>query len=95
MDKSNKKEFLEALFAVKTEKELESFLHAMLTPQEIDDLPKRMAIFKMLAQGVPHHTIAKRLKVGVATVTRGSQEMQRGNIQKTAWWQNLASQLRG
>lgn len=90
----NKKEFLEALLSITTEKELSSFLSAMMTPQEIDDLPKRMAIFKLLSQGVPQHTIARRLQVGVATVTRGSQELQRGNIQKTAWWQNLTSQAR-
>lgn len=89
-----KDELLESLLAVKTKEEMEAFLMGILTQQELADLPKRLEIFKMLKAGIPQHEIAKKLGVGVATVTRGSHELGRGNIQKTGWWRGL-SELSG
>jgi TrpR family trp operon transcriptional repressor len=94
MDHDFKEELLESLLAVKTKGEMESFLSGLLTPQELADLPKRLEIFKMLKAGIPQHEIAKKLGVGVATVTRGSHELQRGQIQQTGWWRSL-SELSG
>jgi Trp operon repressor len=34
----------------------------------------------MLKSGIPQHEIAEKLGVGVATVTRGSKEIQKGNF---------------
>ena len=84
-----REEFLESLLQIKSKAEMEAFLNGILTPQELTDLPKRLEIFKMLKAGIPQHEIAKRLGVGVATVTRGSHELQRGQIQKTGWWRKL------
>ena len=89
-----KDELLESLLAVTTKGEMEAFLNSILTPQELADLPKRLEIFKMLKAGIPQHEIAKKLGVGVATVTRGSHELHRGQIQQTGWWRNL-SELSG
>lgn len=86
-----REELLDSLLRVKSKDEMESFLHGILTPQELEELPKRLEIFKMLKAGIPQHEIAKKLGVGVATVTRGSHELQRGNIQKTGWWRSLSS----
>lgn len=94
MSSIQREELLESLLAVKTKQEMEAFLMGILTPQELADLPKRLEIFKMLKVGIPQHEIAKKLGVGVATVTRGSLELQRGNIQKTGWWRSLST-LRG
>ncbi len=63
---------------------MREFLLALLTPKEIEELPKRIEIVKMLKRGVPQHTIAQKLGVGVATVTRGSKEVQKGRFSNIA-----------
>jgi TrpR family trp operon transcriptional repressor len=84
----------ESLLKLKTRKEMEAFLAGVLTEKEREELPKRLAIFAMLKEGIPQHEIADKVGVGVATVTRGSLELQRGYIQQTSWWRNLTP-LRG
>lgn len=88
MNSQDKHTISESLLSVETASEMELFLSSILTPKERQELPKRLAIFALLKQGVPQHEIAERVGVGVATVTRGSIELQRGQIQKTAWWRN-------
>ena len=56
------------------------FLLGILTPRELQELPTRLEIVKLLKQGVPHHQIAESLGTGVATVTRGSKEIQKGRF---------------
>lgn len=63
---------------------MREFLLALLTQKEIEELPKRIEIVKMLKRGVPQHTIAQKLGVGVATVTRGSKEVQKGRFSNIA-----------
>lgn len=70
----------EILLQIKTKEEMESFLHGLLTPKELIELPTRIRIVKMLKKGLPQHTIAKELGVGVATVTRGSREIKKGRF---------------
>lgn len=94
MSDSYKEELVESLLHITGKDEMESFLTGILTQQELAELPKRLEIFKMLKAGIPQHEIAKKLSVGVATVTRGSHELQRGHIQKTGWWRSLSA-LRG
>ena len=65
---------------IHSEHELEDFLIGILTPKEIIELSRRVDIVRMLKQGVQHHIIAERLGVGVATVTRGSKELQKGRL---------------
>lgn len=94
MDYQIPTELLDSLLQVKTRKEMEALLRGLLTQKELDELPKRLEIFKQLKKGIPQHEIAQNVGVGVATVTRGSMEVQRGYIQKTSWWRSL-SQMRG
>ena len=54
---------------------LDSFLTDLLTPVEYTEIKKRWEIIKMLDRGVNQHEIAKKLGVGIATVTRGSREL--------------------
>lgn len=63
------------LLSLKNEKEVEEFLTAIFTPQEIIQIPKRLEIIHLLKKKTPQHLIAKKLKIGVATVTRGSREL--------------------
>ena len=82
MSKSDwrRRELLKTLLSIKSEKELENFLEGILTPKELDEIPMRLQIVKMLKKGIPQHSIAEKLGIGVATVTRGSKEIQRGNF---------------
>lgn len=66
---------------IKTEKEMENFLLGLLTAKEIIELPMRIRIVEMLKKAIPQHEIAEKLGVGVATVTRGSNEIKKGRFQ--------------
>lgn len=79
------------LLALQDKKELREFLRGILTPKELAEIPIRLEIVRLLKKGVPQHAIAKKLGVGVATVTRGSKELSRGRFQhmKTATWRAL------
>ncbi len=59
---------------------LENLLRGLLTPSEIQEFAQRIEIVKLLKKGVGQHEIAKKLKVGVATVTRGAKEIKQGNF---------------
>lgn len=60
------------------------FLSDLLTPRELEELGMRWQIFTLLEQGVPQREIAKRLGVGIATVTRGARVL--SNPKNTIRW---------
>ena len=83
MDKKNKVgELVEAFLKNKTNAEMLDFLKGILTPRELEELTTRLQIVKFIKKGLPHQEIARRLKVGVATVTRGSRELKMGRFKK-------------
>jgi TrpR family trp operon transcriptional repressor len=63
-----------------SKEKLENLLKGLLTPKEIQELAERFRIVRLLKQGVGQHEIAKKLGIGVATVTRGSKEIKIGNF---------------
>jgi TrpR family trp operon transcriptional repressor len=73
-------EFINVLLSIKSNSKMEDFLNGILTPKELLELPNRLKIIKMLKKGISQHEIAGDLKVGVATVTRGSKELQNGRF---------------
>lgn len=73
-------ELLNVILACKDKKELVNLLEGILTPKELEEIPTRLQIVKMLKKGIPQSKIAQELGIGVATVTRGSKEIQRGNF---------------
>ena len=75
-------ELVQAFLKNKTSSELLDFLKGILTPKELDEVVTRLQIIKLLKKGLPHQEIARRLKVGVATVTRGSRELRMGRFKK-------------
>lgn len=65
----------EALAEIKDREEMKDFLGAILTPAEYKAIPLRLAIVKMLKNGLTQREIVERLGVGIATVTRGAREL--------------------
>lgn len=80
MNQQYLEEFVKTISSKKTPQEVESFFRAILTPKELQEIPKRLQIVKLLKKGLPQREIADKLGVGVATVTRGSKEIQKGNF---------------
>lgn len=69
-------ELLEIIqFVSKDKRLLDEFLKDILTPQELEEIPKRWQIIKELSQGTPQREIADKLGVAIATITRGSKEL--------------------
>lgn len=73
-------ELINAFLRQKTRQEMLEFLKGILTPKELEELTNRLQIIKLLKKGLPHQEIARQLKVGVATVTRGSRELRLGRF---------------
>lgn len=80
MNKKHQEELVDVLKkASQNTKLLEDFLADILTPAEYGEIVARWQIVKRLAKGEPQRTIARDLKIGVATVTRGSRELADSN----------------
>lgn len=71
---------MQALSQMNSNEKMQNFLEGILTPKELEEIPMRLQIIKMLKEGTPQHEIADKLKIGIATVTRGSKEIQKGNF---------------
>lgn len=81
MSAKNDLDFLiDTILSIKTRKEMLEFLRGIFTPQELEEIPTRLQIVKRLKQGISQQKIAQELNVGVATVTRGSKEIQKGRF---------------
>lgn len=74
------REFINTLQEMDTSEKMMNFLEGILTLKELEEIPTRLQIVKMLKEGIPQHQIAEQLKIGIATVTRGSKEIQKGNF---------------
>ncbi len=73
-------ELIDLLLSIRDRKGMEDFLLGILTPKELLEIPTRLQIVKKLKAGMPQHEIADELKVGIATVTRGSTEIKKGRF---------------
>ncbi|MFH0851710.1 MAG: YerC/YecD family TrpR-related protein [Candidatus Peregrinibacteria bacterium] len=68
------------LFAsVRSEGEAEKLLADILTPQELASVAERWQLVQELHKGTPQRTIAKKLKVSISKITRGSRMLQYGS----------------
>jgi TrpR family transcriptional regulator, trp operon repressor len=70
-------DLIDVLLSLKNKEEAVDLLEGILTPKELEEIPVRLQIVRMLKQGIPQHQIAEKLGIGVATVTRGSRELKR------------------
>ncbi len=73
---AQEKELLEVFtIASKKPELLQLFLEDILTPAEYKAIVTRWQIVKRLKRGENQRAIAEALKIGIATVTRGSREL--------------------
>lgn len=69
-------ELVDVFYEISKDKRLlREFLLDIWTPREVEEIAKRWQIVKMLKKHIPHHKIARKLHIGVGTVSRGSREM--------------------
>lgn len=78
------RKFIGKLLEMKTETEMKNFLESVLTPKELDSIPKRLEIVRLLKQGLNQRKIAQKLKTGIATVTRGAHELKINHFKNVA-----------
>lgn len=60
---------------IKDEKLMQDFFRSILTPAEIRDISLRWELVKLLDQGYSQREIARKLKVSLCKITRGSREL--------------------
>ena len=72
------KELTEALATIRKPGDMYDFMYAILTNAERTRLALRWELVKMLELGVRQRTIARKLRVSLCKITRGSRELQRG-----------------
>ena len=75
-----KSNLIKILLGIKNPTEMSDFLSGLLTIRELSEIPVRLEIVRLLKKGVSQHVIAKKLGVGIATVTRGSKELSKGRF---------------
>jgi len=68
---------------------MKHLLNLLFTKAELNTVSKRIEIIKMLDEGVSQAKIAKKLEVGIATVTRGSAMTKK--YEKSSWWKDFLS----
>ncbi len=80
MDQKYFEELIIEFLKIKNKNLMENFLLGLFTPKELNEIPTRVQIIKMLKKGVSQKEISKKLGVGIATVTRGSNELKLGRF---------------
>lgn len=80
MKNKNISDLAQALSQVKSEAEMLDLLKGLLTLGELEEIARRLQIVKLLKEGMSQREIAEKLKVGIATVTRGSKEIKQGRF---------------
>lgn len=74
--KATEKDLAQIFLKAKNEKDVTKLLSIFTTSKEYDEILNRLRILQMLDQGISQREVAKKLGVGIATVTRGSRELE-------------------
>ena len=85
MSSGSLNQLVEFILSLKSREDAKQFLKSILTPAELEELPKRLQIFKMLDKGIPQRKIAEKLNVSIGTVSRGSRVLKYESGRLIAW----------
>ncbi len=69
---SFQKDLIALLCTISDSDEMNAVLEALLTGKELEEIARRVQIFRLLAKPLTQREVAARLGVGIATVTRGA-----------------------
>lgn len=85
-------EFINIVSSIRDRNNAESFIRTILTPKELEEIPKRVQVMKLLSKGIPQREIAKKLDVSLGTISRGSREFNYSEYQisSTKWWKLIS-----
>lgn len=87
---SSQEEIFKLMEKATEQGKLEEFLRVLLTQDELDALIPRVNIFRELLIGkMSQRQLSQMLGVGVATITRGSNELKRQPQETKDWLLNL------
>ena len=75
-------DLVDAFLQVKNKADMLDLLKGLLTVGELTEISRRLEVVKLLKGGVSQREITEKLKVGIATVTRGSKEIKQGRFSK-------------
>ncbi len=70
-------EISEILADIYSKEEMEMFLAEILTPKELDDVALRWQLMKDLFSGSTQRSIAKKHKISLCKITRGSKQLKK------------------
>jgi TrpR family transcriptional regulator, trp operon repressor len=79
-NKISEEDLLAKVIVLFDEKSLPYFFSSIFTKDELKTFSHRLLIVRKLKQAISQHEIAHKLKVGVATVTRGAKEIEKGKF---------------
>ena len=81
--------FSSAFKHIRTIREISFFLTALLTPQEVIQIPKRLEALKMIAEGRDRRKIAEDLKISTSTVSKMANIFADLESENPLWWTNF------
>lgn len=58
---------------------MENFFRCLFTPAELNDIAKRWLLVKEIDKGTTQREIAKKFKLSLCKITRGSKELKKEN----------------
>lgn len=79
-----KNELAKRLVKISNIDEMQEVLTILFTDSELEELEKRGKILKLLLDGKTQRVVADKLAVGIATVTRGANEIK--SMKNPSWW---------
>ncbi|HKJ99167.1 MAG TPA: Trp family transcriptional regulator [Desulfotignum sp.] len=71
------RDLLQVISTLKNPEELERFLKDLFTPAELDDITLRWKLLKDLHKGLPQRKIARKYKISLCKITRGSRVLKK------------------
>jgi TrpR family transcriptional regulator, trp operon repressor len=69
---SEDKDLLEIIAEIDDPDELGKFFKELFTKSEIDKFKKRWQLIRLIDQGMPQREIAKKMRISLCKITRGS-----------------------